>query len=93
MPDLKPPMRFYPGTGISISGKWPCRFPAGKVLKKAGPMHETKSRFAGLQLARGIAAMLVTLYHTSNHLRLDFGYLPMQGIFISDVQASIFSLF
>jgi peptidoglycan/LPS O-acetylase OafA/YrhL len=56
-------------------------------------MHETKSRFAGLQLARGIAAMLVTLYHTSNHLRLDFGYLPMQGIFISDVQASIFSLF
>ena len=44
-------------------------------------MNETKNRFHGLQCARGIAAMLVTLYHTSNHLRLDFGYLPMQGIF------------
>ncbi len=44
-------------------------------------MHETKSKFQGLQLARGIAAMLVTLYHASNHMRLDLGYLPMQGMF------------
>jgi peptidoglycan/LPS O-acetylase OafA/YrhL len=44
-------------------------------------MNETNNKFHGLQLARGIAAVLVTLYHTSNHLRLDFGYLPMQGIF------------
>lgn len=40
-----------------------------------------KSKLYGLQVARGIAAMLVVLFHASNHLKLDVGYLPMGGIF------------
>ncbi|MCX7098736.1 MAG: acyltransferase [Methylococcales bacterium] len=44
-------------------------------------MGAERFKLNGLQAGRGIAAMLVVLHHAANHLKADFGYLPLWGFF------------
>ena len=44
-------------------------------------MSVERHKLYGLQAGRGIAAMLVVLHHAANHLKQEFGFLPMEGVF------------
>lgn len=43
-------------------------------------MAAESKKLLGIEAGRGIAAMLVVVYHCARHLKADFGYLPMGGI-------------
>jgi exopolysaccharide production protein ExoZ len=55
--------------------------PARPQAGSAPDMTERPSRLAGLELGRGIAALLVVLYHGSEMCAKYFGTLPFAGVF------------
>ena len=45
----------------------------------AAPMqHNTK--LASIEVARGVASVMVVFYHAARHLKVDYGYLPWAGV-------------
>ena len=46
----------------------------------AGPYAHASTKLPGIEAARGIAAVLVVLYHAARHLKANLGFMPMHGV-------------
>lgn len=46
----------------------------------AGPYAHASMKLPGIEAARGVAAVLVVLYHAARHLKANLGFMPMHGV-------------